>query len=97
MAITVNRVEQKGEHWHVDLRVYEGVYRKDHYPVTVVEVGLPPSGWTAEQQQAWLGEWVLQAVREHMRSGALPPTGMRLNGEAVFQAAHRPTTVSDLP
>ncbi|MBX5466317.1 MAG: hypothetical protein K6U14_02315 [Firmicutes bacterium] len=86
MAIRINQVELSGEHWVVDVAVHEGVYRKDHYPVTVVEVPAPPPGFAPDKVRQAVAEFVAHAVRDHMRSGALPPTGMRIRGEGVFAA-----------
>ncbi len=84
MGIRINSVDWEAEHWVADLQVYEGVYRKDHYPVWIVDVPAPPVGWDEQRKREHLSRFVLDSVREHMRSGALPPNGIRLQGEKVW-------------
>lgn len=84
MAINVRSVTQTDTYWLVQLAVHEGVYQIDQYPVRVVDVPSAPADWDGERQQQQVGEFVLHSVREHMRSGALPPKGTRLKGDAVW-------------
>lgn len=70
----------------VDLSIYDGVYRLDRYPVQVEDVPLPPEGWTVEQQQQHMQQFVTESVTRHMRRGSLPPRGTRLDGKRVWAA-----------
>lgn len=85
MSVTVNAISETATEWMVDLRVYEGVYRKDHYPVRVVEVPSPPARRSAELLERQMAEYVVTHVRLHMKSGSLPPKGMQLNGDEVWR------------
>ncbi len=94
----MNSIAETATQWNVDLRVYEGVYQKDHYPVRVVEVPSPPQGISAEVLERKMAEFVLNQARLHMKSGSLPPKGMQLNGHDVWnteieerRAAESPT------
>ena len=84
MGISVNAISETEEKWLVDLRVYEGVYRKDHYPVRVVDVPSPPIGQPADRLERQMADFVLNRARLHMQSGSLPPKGMQLNGHEVW-------------
>lgn len=85
MSISVNSIAESATEWRVDLRVYEGVYRLDHYPVRVVEVPAPPAGREPEVLEQQMARFVLKKARLHMQSGALPPKGMQLKGHAVWE------------
>lgn len=85
LAVTVNAISETAEQWLVDLRVYEGVYRKDHYPVRIVEVPAPPANRSPAYLEQQMAEYVLTRARLHMKSGSLPPKGMQLNGNEVWQ------------
>ncbi len=85
MAIEILEVETGDEAWRVDLKVYEGVYKKDRYAVRVVDIPRPPAEWTLDQQKAAMTDYVRHEVTQHMRRGSLPPTGMQLDGQKVWQ------------
>lgn len=85
MGVTVNAISETETEWLVDLRVYEGVYRKDHYPVRVVDVPSPPAERTPELLERQMAEYVLTRARLHMKSGSLPPKGMQVNGHEVWR------------
>ncbi len=85
LGVSVNAVSESGERWLVDLRVYEGVYRKNHYPVRVVEVPAPPPHENRQELEHKMAEFALTEVRLHMQSGSLPPKGMQVNGHRAWQ------------
>lgn len=85
MAIDVIEIEPGDEAWRVDLKVYEGVYKKDRYSVRVVDIPRPPVDWTLDQQKNAVMGYVRHEVTQHMRRGSLPPTGMQLDGEKVWE------------
>lgn len=85
--IEVKGLRAAGEVWMVDLSIHEGVYRIDRYPVRVDNVPLAPEGWTLEQQQRHMQQFVTESVTRHMRRGSLPPRGTRLDGKDVWTAA----------
>lgn len=91
VAIKVNRIEWHGHAWMVDLAIVEGVYQKDHYPVRIVDAPVPPDGMTTEQQYRLIEEFVVEDVRQHMRRGSLPPSGVQLTGHHLWTVeAKRP-------
>ncbi|AEJ39215.1 hypothetical protein TPY_1025 [Sulfobacillus acidophilus TPY] len=64
------RYERDG--WSLVFDVTEGVYHNLRYPVRVVGIG-----WTEDpNQKARLGELLSALVRQHLRQGSLPPTGL---------------------
>lgn len=89
MSIEVNRVQQEEEFWAVDLKIFEGVYTKEHYPVQVVDVPLPPLSIPDEEQAKIIVEFALQQVRIHMRRGSLPPRGVQISGADIWQESTR--------
>ncbi len=84
MAIDILGIEPGEEAWHVDLRVFEGVYRKERYTVRIVDVPRAPDGWSLDRQKEVVGEHVSYEVTQHMRRGSLPPTGMQIDGEELW-------------
>lgn len=84
MALHVNNLARHEGYWLVDVQVYEGVYRKEHYPVRVVDVPLAPPQWDLAQQEEQMQRFVLDQLYEHMRSGALSPKGAQIHGEQVW-------------
>jgi hypothetical protein len=58
--------------WSLVFDVTEGVYHQVRYPVRVVGIG-----WTDDpNQKARLGDLLAALVRQHLRQGSLPPTGL---------------------
>jgi hypothetical protein len=92
MAITVVETQSEGDRWMVYLAVAEGVYRWDRYPVRLTRVAAPPAGLSEAEQREIVSQWTVQHVRRHMRSGALPPTGMLLTATDIWQAAQGAST-----
>lgn len=92
MAISVEEVKGEGDRWTLWLSVREGVYRLDRYPVRLIRVEYPPAGLSEADQRRIVSEWTLRQVRQHMRSGALPPTGMLLTADDLWHAAQGAST-----
>lgn len=92
MAIVMNTVTKQAEHYLVDLNVVEGVYRLEHYPVRIVDVPASDGTLSKEQQHAIVSRYAIEKARAHMRRGALPPRGMQLSGEHLWDAT---TNLSD--
>jgi hypothetical protein len=95
LGVTVNTISETATAWWVDLRVYEGVYRKDHYPVRVVDVPAPPPDRSPEVLERQMAAYVLNQARLHMKSGSLPPKGMQLNGDEVWRTEVPELSASD--
>ncbi|WP_020374634.1 hypothetical protein [Sulfobacillus thermosulfidooxidans] len=93
MALEVLSVSHQEDVWLVTLKVYEGVYKKDEYIVRVVDVPLAPSSLDDASQIAVMKAFVLDQVTKHMRRGSLPPTGMQIEGQHVWEVK---TTSSSL-
>ena len=85
MAIEVLGIEPGDEAWRVDLRVFEGVYHKERYAVRIVDVPRAPEAWSLERQKDVVASKVCHEVTQHMRRGSLPPTGMQMDGESLWQ------------
>lgn len=83
--VEVREIQPQGETWAVDLKVFDGVYRLDRYPVRVEDVPLPPEGLSEDRQRELMGRFVVKRVTHHMRRGSLPPRGTRLDGGQVWQ------------
>lgn len=79
-------LEQREDAWEATLRIREGVYRLDRYPVIIEHVPTPPPDWDAARQREHLAAYVREAVTRHFRRGSLPPRGTRLDGSAVWEA-----------
>ncbi len=92
MAIEVLRVDIHEEYWAVALRVYEGVYRKDRYVARVINVPSAPESLSQEDQAVAMQNFVVAQVKAHMRHGSLPPTGMQIDGEKVWQNEPEPVS-----
>ncbi len=84
VAIEVLAVGTYEDHWTVEMRVFEGVYRKERYVARVVDVPKAPAGLSADEQQARMKDFVLDQVQRHMRRGSLPPTGMQIDGQQAW-------------
>lgn len=84
VAIEVNHITRAEDSVEVDLRIYEGVYAKDHYRVRIVDVPAPPPGLGQTEQDALIAEFATDKVRTHMRRGALPPRGVQIEAEAIW-------------
>jgi hypothetical protein len=80
-------LEQRGDAWEATLRIREGVYRLDRYPVIIEHVPAPPPDWDAQRQRERLAAFVQEAVTRHFRRGSLPPRGTRLDGSAIWEHA----------
>jgi AcrR family transcriptional regulator len=85
--VDVVKVTQRGDAWEVDLKIREGVYRLDQYPVRVENVPLPPTDLAPAEQERRMAAFVVQQVTQHMRRGSLPPRGTRLDGSTVWERA----------
>jgi hypothetical protein len=77
----VNQVIRQGEHWLVTLRVDDGVYRLDSYPVRVERVPRVPDSMAEDEVKTRIGTFVVARVEQHMRNGSLPPRGTRLDAQ----------------
>jgi len=85
MAVVVNQVTQEGEIWMADLSIHYGVYRREHYPVRLVDVPRAPEGWTEDRQRQRIAQFVTEQVMTHMRKGSLPPRGVQIHAPALWQ------------
>ncbi|WP_053958600.1 hypothetical protein [Sulfobacillus thermosulfidooxidans] len=85
MAVDILSVSHLEDIWLVTLKVYEGVYKKDEYIVRVVDVPLAPTVMDEASQIAVMKAFVLNQVTKHMRHGSLPPTGMQIDGQHVWE------------
>jgi hypothetical protein len=92
MGIQVNHVEQADDMWLCDLSVRFGVYAREHYPVRLVEVPTPPPGMDLDAQKQRIADFVVQEVLRHMRRGSLPPKGVQIRAERVWET--KPETAS---
>ncbi len=86
MALDILTVMHRGELWVITMKVREGVYKKDEYTVRVVNVPLAPADLDDPAQESIIKAFASNQVTQHMRHGSLPPTGMQVDGQRVWEA-----------
>ena len=84
MAVRVNAIMQEEELWLADMTIRFGVYSKAHYPVRLVDVPRAPVNMSREDQTKLLSAFIMHDVIRHMKKGSLPPKGVQISGEHVW-------------
>lgn len=83
--VSVESVEWRRDAWEVHVRVREGVYELNDYPVRITHLARTNS----QALRAALADVVRWLVQEHMRRGAVPPHAMVLDWGRVRRVAEK--------
>ncbi|MCY0881247.1 MAG: hypothetical protein OWS74_04560 [Firmicutes bacterium] len=82
-VISVEALPEEG--WDVLLAVDDGVYHLPGYPVRVLETPRPPDDVSDSAVRQLVGEFAVQRAQRHLRQGSLPPHGMIVLGQEIWQ------------
>lgn len=82
--VEVRKATWTGVEWRLLVRVYEGVYHEEAYPVTLTYLGsVDDETEVGKRLRQVLAQVVEELVRRQLRLGSLPPRGMLSNWREI--------------